>query len=77
MKDRSANFIVNAEVPWEVTGVGVSRQILGYDEQVMLVKVKFEKGSVGYVHKHFHSQVTYVASGVFKVMINGEEIIGL
>lgn len=35
-----------------------------------MVKVKFKKGAVGYIHDHFHSQVTYVASGKFKVTIN-------
>lgn len=36
----------------------------------MVVKVKFEKGAVGYVHDHFHSQGTYVASGKFRITIN-------
>lgn len=38
----------------------------------MLVKVKFEKGAIGYLHNHFHSQCTYVASGTFEVTINGK-----
>lgn len=73
MKTRSANFNVSAELPWEVVGEGLSRQIMGYDGQLMLVKVKFEKGAIGYVHEHFHSQTTYVVSGKFEVMINGEK----
>ena len=28
--------------------------------------------SEGYQHEHYHSQVTYVESGVFDVTINGE-----
>ena len=73
MKTRSANFNVSAELRWEVVGEGLSRQIMGYDGQLMLVKVKFEKGAIGYVHEHFHSQTTYVVSGKFEVMINGEK----
>jgi quercetin dioxygenase-like cupin family protein len=73
MKTRSANFNVSVELPWEVVGEGLSRQIMGYDGQLMLVKVKFEKGAIGYVHEHFHSQTTYVVSGKFEVMINGEK----
>ncbi len=73
MKTRSANFNVSAELPWEVVGEGLSRQIMGYDGQLMLVKVKFEQGAIGYVHEHFHSQTTYVVSGKFEVMINGEK----
>ncbi len=29
--------------------------------------------AVGYIHEHFHSQTTYVASGKFEVSINGEK----
>lgn len=73
MKTRSANFNVSSELPWEVVGEGLQRQIMGYDGQLMLVKVKFDKGAIGYVHEHFHSQTTYVVSGKFEVMINGEK----
>jgi quercetin dioxygenase-like cupin family protein len=73
MKTRSANFILSAELQWEVAGEGLTRQIMGYDGQLMLVKVKFKKGAIGYVHEHFHSQATFVVSGKFEVMINGEK----
>ena len=32
---------------------------------------EFEKGAVGAVHHHVHSQVTYVESGKFEFTING------
>jgi quercetin dioxygenase-like cupin family protein len=73
MNTKSANFIVESETDWEDLGGGVSRQIMGYDSQIMMVKVKFEKGAIGYVHEHFHSQTTYVAGGSFEVNINGEK----
>ncbi|GAB1416583.1 cupin domain-containing protein [Paludibacter sp.] len=73
MKTRSNNFIVSNEHSWEKVGEGLSRQIMGYDGQLMLVKVKFKKGAVGYVHEHYHSQATYVVSGKFEVVINGEK----
>lgn len=57
---------------WEEAGEGITRQITGYNTQLMLVKVKFEKGAVGYVHDHFHSQGSYVASGKFKITIDGK-----
>ena len=41
---------------------------MGYDGQIMLVKVLFEKGAVGQPHEHFHSQSTYIVSGVFEVL---------
>lgn len=61
------------ELKWEPAGEGVVRQIMGYDGQLMIVKVKFTKGSVGMMHKHYHSQATYVASGKFELTIGGEK----
>lgn len=57
---------------WQPAGEGVVRQIMGYDGQVMLVKVKFEKGAVGTPHTHYHTQTTYVAGGKFEFTIDGE-----
>ena len=48
-------------------------QISAYDVPLMMVKVDFEKGAVGTVHEHYHSQATYVASGKFELDINGEK----
>lgn len=42
-KTRSNTFVLENEKVWEPAGEGVVRQILGYDGQVMLVKVKFEQ----------------------------------
>ena len=44
-KTRSATFVYEKEKVWESAGDGVTRQIMGYDGQAMLVKVKFEKVS--------------------------------
>ncbi|MEC3876951.1 cupin domain-containing protein [Chryseobacterium salviniae] len=57
---------------WEDLGAGVSRQFVGYNSQIMMVIVKFEKDAVGALHHHFHSQTTYVASGSFEVTVDGE-----
>ena len=70
-KTRSEVFMMGNEKPWEPAGKGVKRQILGYDGQVMMVKVKFEKGAVGTPHSHYHTQTTYVASGKFEFTVNG------
>lgn len=50
----------------------MQRQVMGYDEQIMLVKVKFQEGAVGAMHSHSHSQTTYVASGIFEFTVDGE-----
>jgi len=65
-------FIENQEIPWEITGPGMKRKIMAWDEKLMLVKVQFEKDAVGTLHHHHHSQITHVESGIFEVEI-GEE----
>jgi len=66
----SDNLFFNTRtMDWEDLGGGVSRQIMGYDDKIMLVKVKFEKGSIGKAHEHFHSQTSYVVSGTFELTI--------
>ena len=73
MKTKSASFLFGNELTWENPAPGLTRQIMGYDGHIMMVKIRFEQGAVGYVHEHFHSQTTYVAAGKFEVMIAGEK----
>jgi len=63
-------FIHSKEIDWEQTGKEVERKILGYDDEVMMVAVKFAEGAVGAPHHHIHRQISYVASGRFEVTIN-------
>jgi quercetin dioxygenase-like cupin family protein len=73
-KSKSATgFIPNESHEWERTGEGVRRKIMGYDKDVMMVIVEFQKGAEGYVHSHPHKQVSYVAKGSFEVNIDGEK----
>lgn len=72
-KTRSETFIYEKDKAWEPAGEGVTRQIMGYDGLVMLVKVKFEKGAIGTPHTHYHTQTTYVASGKFEFTVGGEK----
>ena len=71
-KTRSETFIRSDKQPWEPAGKGVTRQVIGYDGQVMMVKVKFEKGATGTLHTHYHTQTTYVASGKFEFTVGSE-----
>ncbi|CAL2058300.1 cupin domain-containing protein [Tenacibaculum sp. 190524A05c] len=68
----SSEFLFGDKIEWETVGEGVKRQIMGYDDKIMLVKVHFDEGGIGYKHEHYHSQVTYVESGEFEFSI-GEE----
>jgi quercetin dioxygenase-like cupin family protein len=65
-------YLVESELAWKELGGGVKRQILGYDDRLMIVKVAFEKGSIGSQHTHPHSQSSFVASGSFDVTIDGK-----
>lgn len=66
-------FQDNEKIQWEDAAPGIKRQVYGYDETIMLVKVKFDKGAVGALHEHHHSQVTYVESGVFEITIGDKK----
>lgn len=72
-KTRSTAFIYENEKSWESVGEGVMRQVMGYDGQLMLVKVKFEKGAIGILHSHYHTQTTYVVSGRFEFTVGDEK----
>lgn len=56
----------------ETVGPGLRRLLLGHDEHLMLVKVWFDKGAVGEVHSHPHSQGSYVVEGTFEVQVDGK-----
>ena len=68
----STRFFKEEETQWEVVGEGVQRQIVGFDDRVMMVNVKFEKGAIGPLHNHHHTQVTHIAAGTFEVTIEEE-----
>lgn len=54
---------------WADVDPGVKRMIMGFNETLMMVKVKFEKNAVGSLHSHPHIQVSYIAKGRFDVTI--------
>ncbi|MDF7810859.1 cupin domain-containing protein [Hymenobacter sp. YC55] len=73
MSTTETNFhLGNDSQPWVQVAEGMRRQVLAYDPQMMLVRVAFEKGGIGALHHHVHTQITYVQSGVFKAVV-GEE----
>jgi quercetin dioxygenase-like cupin family protein len=69
---QSGSFLLGAEIPWEDVETGIKRKVFGYDEQIMMANVLFDKDAVGSLHNHPHSQVTHIVSGSFAVSI-GEE----
>lgn len=73
MKQQSKAFMFGAQTPKEAVGDGLARQIFGYNDSILMAKVEFDVGAVGSVHSHPHSQVTYVESGEFDIIIDGVE----
>ena len=69
MEKKSDTYQIATDIQWEYAGDGIVRQIMGYDEHLMMVKVKFNQGAIGTLHQHPHTQSTYVASGCFEVTI--------
>ncbi len=65
------NFYENIEK--EQAGEGVLRRVLSYTDEVMVVQNHFQKGAVGALHHHPHTQITYVVSGQFEFEIGGEK----
>jgi len=71
MSDQVNNFFIAPHHSVKA-GAGTERTILGHDATLMMLKMDFEKGAVGEVHHHPHTQATYVLSGRFEFTI-GEE----
>lgn len=72
MQNESEIFIKAELKKWEEVAPGMKRKFMGFNDEIMMVKVYFEKGGIGARHAHRHSQLTYVVSGVFKVTVGDE-----
>lgn len=66
-------FFEEHKMKWETVEPKIQRQIVGYDDTLMMVNVKFEKGGLGQLHQHSHTQVSYIAEGKFEVTIGNEK----
>jgi quercetin dioxygenase-like cupin family protein len=73
MEMKSSVFFVAAEgAVWTSPEPGVTRRIMAYLPEMMMVEVVFEKDAVGAAHSHPHVQASYVAQGSFAVTIDGK-----
>ena len=55
----------------EDQGGGVTRRVLAYLPEQMMVEVRFERGAAGAVHSHPHTQCTCVLEGEFDFTVEG------
>ena len=72
MTDKYARWVPHEASEAQFGGEGVTRRVLAYTEGLMCVENTFEKGAVGSLHSHPHTQITYVVEGVFSFTIDGE-----
>ena len=71
--EKNQVWVVNETIDLEKCGEGVKRKVLSYTDELMCVENHFEKGGIGVLHHHPHTQITYVVSGVFQFEIGGEK----
>ena len=69
----SKSFFYDSSSAWEEVWPGITRKVIGYDDRLMLVKVKFMKGTVAPSHCHPHSQSSYIESGRFEATIGDDK----
>ena len=72
MKYSSGSLLKSSKQDWEEVGSGIQRKITGYNNDIMMVLVRFQEGAIGELHSHIHSQSTYIESGAFEVTIAGK-----
>lgn len=65
-------WVPYSEIEPEQAAPGVQRRILAFGKDAMCVENTFETGSVGAMHNHPHTQVTYIVSGRFRFTIGDE-----
>lgn len=56
---------------WVEVAPGNRRAVLLQRPELMLVAFSFDRGTVGPLHSHPHTQVSYVAEGEFDVFVDG------
>lgn len=66
------NWCFHEETVSKEAAPGVMRRVLAYCDELMCVENVFRAGAVGTMHRHPHTQITYVASGRFRFTIGDE-----
>lgn len=69
---QSPPFFIAKEARTYPAGRGVTRQFIGFDSSIMMLKVTFQQGARGEMHSHPHAQTTYVVSGLFEFTIGDD-----
>ncbi len=72
MTEKGQRWVFHADAEAQAGGENVTRRVLAYCDGLMCVENTFEKGAIGTLHSHPHTQITYVVSGKFAFTIDGE-----
>ena len=62
---KGQRWVLHNDALPQPAGPGVVRRVLAYTDELMCVENTFETGAAGPLHSHPHTQITYVAEGVF------------
>lgn len=65
--------MADKDAEWNDLGNGVWRKVAVHNDDLMLVKVRFDRGAIGELHQHPHTQISYVSAGVFRYTIGGQQ----
>lgn len=69
------NYFPGDKGTLETVDQGLSRKVGAYNDNLMVVEVHFETGTVAPRHHHRHEQITYVMSGKFEFTVGDETYI--
>ena len=72
MSHKNERWVKRSSVEGVQAAEGVVRTVLAYCDSMMSVENAFEKGAVGALHSHPHTQITYIVSGTFEFTIGDE-----
>ena len=72
MNHKDEQWIFFKDIEGENVAAGVVRKVLAYCDNAMCAVNEFEKGAIGALHSHPHTQITYVAEGRFRFTIGDE-----
>jgi quercetin dioxygenase-like cupin family protein len=74
MKDRGVIFAPTSAATVSAPEPGMQRQVLAYNQNVMLVRHHLSKGWKGASHSHPHEQLVYVVTGCILFTGDGRTI---